>query len=85
MTTIKIISGANYNRFNSFVNHYEYAKTKNYDYEFKINKCFGESPLFKLKSILCELRKNKSDYLFWIDDDAFFCNFEKNIIVYDHR
>jgi len=66
----KIISGANQNRFNAFVNHKKYADHRNLKYEFYLRPNRTPPYYIKIDTILENFEYY--NYLMYIDDDAFF-------------
>ena len=73
---MNILSGCTHIRFNSIINHASYAKTFNYKYKFDGEKRNLLSVYdHKILSIL-ELPID-NEWWFWIDDDAFFTNFDR--------
>ena len=73
---MNILSGCTQIRFNSIINHATYAKIFNYKYKFDSEKR-NLSSVFdhKILSIL-ELPID-NEWWFWIDDDAFFTDYNK--------
>jgi hypothetical protein len=73
---MKILSGCTRLRFNSHVNHATYAMRHGYDYRFDITPRPLSSVFdHKIHAILdCPI---DGDWWFWIDDDAFFTQFDK--------
>ena len=73
--SVIIISGGNSYRFQADINHKNYAVRQSIDYEFYLNKNL-ENPYFtKCYAILDSFNKGY-DYVIWIDDDAFFINYD---------
>lgn len=79
---LKIISGCDNLRFKSFVNHQIFAQTRGAEYSWKFNVIAnGENPYVR-KIDLIEREIGSSDWLFWIDDDAYFTDFSWDIMSY---
>lgn len=70
---MKIISGADSIRYHADINHKEYAKKHNIDYEFFIRTDLSNPYMNKCYSII-ETFNQGYDHVVWIDDDAFFIN-----------
>lgn len=77
-----ILSGAHTNRFNSKINHQNYADYWNYNYEFRDDIDCSNAPneghpaFIKIYAILDALTRYSK--VMWIDEDAFFIDFDWN-------
>lgn len=74
-----IISGSNTDRFKTYVNHKNYADYRGYDYKYFTDIDYEQglmtSPAYtKVYAVLKALESHNE--VMWIDDDAFFINFE---------
>lgn len=80
---IKIVSGADSKRYGADINHKNYAKSQNVDYEFYLNKELSNPYFTKCYAILDSFEKGY-DKVLWIDDDAFFIDQDWNFLsVFD--
>lgn len=70
-----IISGANSQRFDAHINHERYSKSQGIDYKFHISENLPNPFFTKCYAILDSFDKGY-EYVLWIDDDAFFINFD---------
>lgn len=74
---IGILSYCDHLRTNAHINHQFYSNTNGYTYIFDISPTKHSRFQSKIDKILKFLPL--FDYVFWIDDDAIFCNFEKKL------
>jgi hypothetical protein len=74
-----VLSGSTKLRFNSVVNHKAYADEWGYGYHFDLSPIRElASPFFtKIEILLGQLKPNGPEWVFWIDDDAYFTDFSK--------
>jgi len=78
---LKILSGADHFRFNSHLNHLKYAKIHSYDYFFD-DSIYGIDSVYDQKVRAILNLEVSDEWNFWIDDDAFFCQFEKPLTYF---
>lgn len=70
-----IISGANADRMGAHLNHQKYADKHGIDYKFFLRTDL-ENPYFTKCYSIMECFNNGYEYVLWMDDDAFFLNYE---------
>ena len=68
-----IISGADAYRYNAHINHQQYADFHKIDYKFHLSNGLSNPYFTKCYAILDSFKKGY-EYVFYIDDDAFFIN-----------
>lgn len=62
------------------INHRLYCDRWGFDYLFDASPFALKSPFDqKTLSVLTNLKRSKADWIFWIDDDAYFMDFEKDL------
>lgn len=73
-----IVSGADEIRLRSYVNHVIYARTHSFDYRLEcgLDRDIRNKFFYKTSTIRRVLPRY--DWIVWIDDDAFFTDFESN-------
>lgn len=80
MSRLLIISYCDRIRTNAHVNHARYAKEHGHEYIFDISPTEHTHFTAKIEKIKKLLQY--SEWLFWIDDDAYFVDFNKDIAEY---
>lgn len=80
MSKLLIISYCDRIRTNAHINHARYAAQHGHDYLFDIAPTKHTHFFAKIEKIKKLL--SYTDWLFWIDDDAYFIDFEKNLSDY---
>lgn len=79
---MKIVSGCDHMRFFSFVNHQVFSEKQGVAYEWKYAPPIsGQNPYMKKLSVV-ESELGSAEWLFWLDDDAFFTDFSWDICSY---
>lgn len=79
---MKIVSGCDHLRFYSFLNHQIFSEKQGCAYEWKYAPpVSGQNPYMKKLSIV-ESELGSAEWLFWLDDDAFFTDFTWDICSY---
>lgn len=79
-----IVSGADSYRFDAHVNHKNYADANNIDYHFFLSTGLKNPFFTKCYAILDAFDKGY-DYVFWVDDDAFFIDSEWDLLSIFNR
>src|SRR5262245_3084233 len=74
---ISIVSGSSRPKFDSPANHHAYAVRHGYGYRFDLgpHPMVPRPPYFKLGAVAQALPS--CDWLFWLDDDAFFTDLDR--------
>jgi len=75
-----IISGADSYRYDAHINHQRYADAQGIDYKFHKSENLPNPFFTKCYAILDSFEKGY-EYVLWIDDDAFFIDFNWNCIT----
>jgi galactosyl transferase GMA12/MNN10 family len=85
MPRVCILSGCDHIRFPSYINHRIFAETRGAAYRWLLFETrAGDSPYFhKLRMVRDTLRD--FEWVFWLDDDAYFTDFEWDIAAYVAR
>jgi hypothetical protein len=76
---ICIVSGTTNRRFRSDINHRIYADLHGYDYVFDTGPVSTLQNAYFLKIQAMQRVLHQYDWVFWIDDDAFFTNFDRRL------
>jgi hypothetical protein len=76
---ICIVSGGERHRFQSDVNHSFYANRHSYDYVFDVGPYPSLQNFFFIKIQAVRSRLHLYDWVFWLDDDAFFTNLDTRL------
>jgi hypothetical protein len=82
---ICIVSGAEQHRFQSDVNHSFYANRHSYDYVFDVGPYHSLQNVFFLKIQAVRERLRLYDWVFWLDDDAFFTGLDTRLESFIER
>lgn len=79
MEKLGIISGCDYDRTLASANHEYYAKHQDLCYIYDTAPAEHPHHFYKLDKIAKFLKHNLFEYIFWLDDDAFFMQPDKNL------
>jgi hypothetical protein len=71
-----VVSGGNVMKYQSYVNHKVYASRHGYDYRMEYGPYPNLPSPFFIKLAATTHILHRYDWVFWIDDDAFFTNFD---------